>query len=108
MDEAGPLLLAAPGVGRLLAGRVGGDSHHEFRLRALGLAHHVDAREAFHDFFPQDLQLHLGDMIAHAAMDAKAETQARAEAKAEIKVDAESKAIETDSKKPKSSACVVL
>src|SRR6185437_14535522 len=35
-------------------------------------ADHIDAREALEDLFPQDAQLHLGDAIAHAAMNAEA------------------------------------
>ena len=52
-----------------------GDAMHEGRVDALRLAHHLDRREALQDLFPDDLQLHLGQAVADAAVDAEAEGQ---------------------------------
>src|SRR5258708_3049228 len=45
----------------------------EIGAHAPGLAHHFDAREAPEDFLPHHPQLHLGEALAHAAVDAEAE-----------------------------------
>jgi hypothetical protein len=53
---------------------------HERRAHAGGFVQHLDHREALEDLFPQDLQLHLGQAVAHAAVDAEAEAQVLARA----------------------------
>ena len=48
---------------------------HERRVGALRLADDFDEAEPLHDFFPDDPQLHFGQPVAHAAMDAETERQ---------------------------------
>src|SRR6185437_8344718 len=49
-----------------------GDAEYKIGHQPFRFADHIDAREALEDLFPQDAQLHLGDAIAHAAMNAEA------------------------------------
>src|SRR5690349_24986402 len=46
---------------------------HERRIRSFRLARHLDHREAFHDFFPDDLELQLGQPVSDATMDSESE-----------------------------------
>jgi hypothetical protein len=55
---------------------------HEGRAHARRRAHHFDGLEALENFFPQDLQLHLRQAVAHAAVDAEAEGQMLARSRA--------------------------
>ena len=65
---------------RLSGGREGGELHHqrgvaphEVGLHVLRGADDVDAVEALQQLFPQDPQLHLGEPVAHAAVDPEPE-----------------------------------
>ena len=49
----------------------------EAGIHPLRLADHLNVVEALEDFFPDDLQLQLGQPDADAAMDAEAERQMR-------------------------------
>ncbi len=81
--EGGPGCGALPAGGR--AGRLAraasardaprqrGAAGTEVGIQAPRFAGKLDAREAFQDLLPEDLQLQLGQAIAHAAMDAEAE-----------------------------------
>src|SRR5260370_34568171 len=50
-----------------------GDAVDEVGVDALGFVHDLDHREALHDFLPHDRQLHFGQPVADAPMDAEAE-----------------------------------
>src|SRR6185437_735263 len=54
---------------------------HEARRDAAGFAGEFDVREAFHDLFPDDLELQFGQTVSHAAVDAEAERQVLAGAR---------------------------
>src|SRR6185437_14185962 len=55
---------------------------HEARRDAAGFAGEFDVREAFHDLFPDDLELQFRQAIADAAVNAEAERQVLAGARA--------------------------
>src|SRR5580704_2212853 len=48
---------------------------HEGRVNPLRLANNLDLREAQQDLLPQNLQLHFGEALAHAAVNAEAERE---------------------------------
>src|SRR6202046_1492170 len=51
------------------------DPVYEGREHPLRLADDLDSRQAIEDFLPQDLQLHFGQALADAAVNAEAERQ---------------------------------
>ena len=63
-----------------------GIARHKVGAYARRLSHHLDPVKPREDLFPEDTQLHLGDAVAHAAMDTKPERNMMAGA---LTVDAE-------------------
>ena len=53
--------------------RQGADSAQEVGIRVDRLVQHLDAEVLAQDFLPQDLELELGEAVAEAAVNAKAE-----------------------------------
>src|ERR1700712_4738556 len=51
------------------------DPAQEVRIRIDRLSHHLDLEVAPYHFFPQDLELHLGEPVAQAAVDAETKRQ---------------------------------
>jgi hypothetical protein len=48
-----------------------GVAFNEGGVGAFNITHDLDFTKAFHDFFPDNSQLHFSHAITHAAMDAK-------------------------------------
>jgi hypothetical protein len=49
-----------------------GIAFNERGVGAFNIAYDLDFSKAFHDFFPNDSQLHFSHAITHSAMDTKA------------------------------------
>src|SRR5262247_1301759 len=85
LPAVGPAWEASTSRGSDAAGApawLAGDSHwqrldpaQEVRVGTLRRAHHLDGEIALEDLVPQHLELHLGQPVAHAAVDAGAERE---------------------------------